>query len=174
MMSKSNKKKNTANILLGFTVLMFGMSTMSSSVEPLKEVPEFTNILIMFENPILGVLAGMVLTAIIQSSSASVGILQALSATGAITFGSAIPIILGQNIGTCLTVVLSAIGTSKNAKRAAAVHLYFNVIGTVLFLSLFYIVNAFVHFSFLNDAAVSYTHLAIAYGINTYLTEKGQ
>ncbi|HIU58344.1 MAG TPA: Na/Pi cotransporter family protein [Candidatus Ornithomonoglobus merdipullorum] len=169
MMSKSNKKKNTANILLGFTVLMFGMSTMSSSVEPLKDVPEFTNILIMFENPILGVLAGMVLTAIIQSSSASVGILQALSATGAITFGSAIPIILGQNIGTCITVVLSAIGTSKNAKRAAAVHLYFNVIGTVLFLSLFYIVNAFVHFSFLNDA-VTPVNIAVVHTLFNLIT----
>ena len=169
MMSKSNKKKNTANIILGFTVLMFGMSTMSSAVEPLKDVPEFTNILVMFENPILGVLAGMVLTAIIQSSSASVGILQALSATGAITFGSAIPIILGQNIGTCITVVLSAIGTSKNAKRAAAVHLYFNVIGTILFLSLFYIVNAFVHFSFLNDA-VTPVNIAIVHTLFNLMT----
>lgn len=169
MMSKSNKKKNIANIMLGFTVLMFGMSTMSAAVEPLKDVPEFTNILVMFENPILGVLAGMILTAIIQSSSASVGILQALSATGAITFGSAIPIILGQNIGTCITVILSAIGTSKNAKRAAVVHLYFNVIGTVIFLSLFYIVNAFVDFSFLNDP-VTPLNIAIVHTLFNLMT----
>lgn len=169
MMSKSNKKKNTANIMLGFTVLMYGMSTMSAAVEPLKDVPEFTNILIMFENPILGVLAGMILTAIIQSSSASVGILQALSATGAITFGSAIPIILGQNIGTCITVILSAIGTSKNAKRAAVVHLYFNVIGTVIFLSLFYIVNAFVDFSFLNDP-VTPVNIAVVHTLFNVIT----
>lgn len=155
MSTKSNRRKNIANILLGFSVLMFGMDAMSSAVEPLKDVPEFTNILIMFENPILGVLAGMILTAIIQSSSASVGILQALSATGAITFGSAIPIILGQNIGTCITVILSAIGASKNAKRAASVHLYFNIIGTILFLSLFYIINSIVHFSFLSDSVTS-------------------
>lgn len=152
MATKSNKKKNIANILLGFSVLMFGMDTMSAAVAPLKEVPEFTNILIMFENPLLGVLAGMVLTAVIQSSSASVGILQALSATGAITFGSAVPIILGQNIGTCITVILSAIGASKNAKRAASVHLYFNLLGTILFLILFYAANALFHFSFMNDA----------------------
>ena len=169
MLSKSNKRKNTANIMLGFTVLMFGMSTMSAAVEPLKDVPEFTNILVMFENPILGVLAGMILTAIIQSSSASVGILQALSSTGAITFGSAIPIILGQNIGTCITVILSAIGTSKNAKRAAAVHLYFNVIGTVIFLSLFYIINAFVDFTFLADP-VTPVNIAIVHTLFNVIT----
>lgn len=169
MLSKSNKKKNIANILLGFTVLMFGMSTMSGAVEPLKEIPEFTNILVMFENPILGVLAGMILTAIIQSSSASVGILQALSATGAITFGSAIPIILGQNIGTCITVVISAIGTSKNAKRAAAVHLYFNIIGTIVFLSLFYIINAFVDFSFMGDT-VNAVNIAVVHTLFNVFT----
>ena len=114
---------------------MFGMDTMSNAVAPLKDVPEFTNILLMFSNPILGVLAGAALTAIIQSSSASVGILQALSATGSITFGSAIPIIMGQNIGTCATAMLSSIGTNKNARRTAIVHLYFNVIGTVVFFS---------------------------------------
>lgn len=155
MVSKSNKRKNVASILLGFSVLMFGMDAMSAAVEPLKDVPEFTKILVMFENPILGVVAGCVLTAIIQSSSASVGILQALSATGAITFGSAIPIILGQNIGTCITVILASIGANKNAKRAGAVHLYFNIIGTIIFLSLFYIINAFVKFNFLDDAVTS-------------------
>lgn len=169
MSTKSNRRKNIANILLGFSVLMFGMDAMSSAVEPLKDVPEFTNILIMFENPILGVLAGMILTAIIQSSSASVGILQALSATGAITFGSAIPIILGQNIGTCITVILSAIGASKNAKRAASVHLYFNIIGTILFLSLFYIINSIVHFSFLSDS-VSSVNIAIVHTTFNLLT----
>lgn len=162
MTSKSNKRKNIASILLGFSVLMFGMDSMSSAVEPLKEVPEFTNILVMFENPILGVIAGCVLTAIIQSSSASVGILQALSATGAITFGSAIPIILGQNIGTCITVILSSIGANKNAKRAAAVHLYFNIIGTIIFLSLFYIVNAIVNFDFMGDS-VSAMNIAVVH-----------
>lgn len=169
MSTKSNRRKNIANILLGFSVLMFGMDAMSAAVEPLKDVPEFTNILIMFENPILGVLAGMILTAIIQSSSASVGILQALSATGAITFGSAIPIILGQNIGTCITVILSAIGASKNAKRAASVHLYFNIIGTILFLSLFYIVNSIVHFTFLSDS-VSSVNIAIVHTSFNLLT----
>lgn len=169
MSTKSNRRKNIANILLGFSVLMFGMDAMSAAVEPLKDVPEFTNILIMFENPILGVLAGMILTAIIQSSSASVGILQALSATGAITFGSAIPIILGQNIGTCITVILSAIGASKNAKRAASVHLYFNIIGTILFLSLFYIINSIVHFSFLSDS-VSSVNIAIVHTTFNLLT----
>lgn len=169
MSTKSNRRKNIANILLGFSVLMFGMDSMSSAVEPLKDVPEFTNILIMFENPILGVLAGMILTAIIQSSSASVGILQALSATGAITFGSAIPIILGQNIGTCITVILSAIGASKNAKRAASVHLYFNIIGTILFLSLFYIINSIVHFSFLSDSVTS-VNIAIVHTSFNLLT----
>ncbi len=151
MTTKSNKKKNIASILLGFSVLMFGMEQMSSAVKPLRENEAFTSILTMFENPVLGVLAGAVLTAVIQSSSASVGILQALSATGAISFGSAIPIILGQNIGTCVTAMLSSIGVSKNAKRAAVVHLYFNIIGTVLFLTLFYVLNAVISFNFMGD-----------------------
>ena len=168
MASKSNKKKNVASILLGFSVLMFGMDTMSSAVEPLKDVPEFTKILVMFENPILGVLAGCVLTAIIQSSSASVGILQALSATGAVTFGSAIPIILGQNIGTCITVILASIGANKNAKRAASVHLYFNIIGTIIFLSLFYIINAIVKFNFMGDS-VTAVNIAIVHTCFTLL-----
>ena len=132
MSGKSDKKKITGEILLGFVVLMYGMSAMSGAVEPLADVPEFTNLLTMFKNPILGVLAGALLTAIIQSSSASVGILQALSVTGGFTFGTAIPIILGQNIGTCVTAMISAIGANKGAKRTAFVHLYFNMIGTVL------------------------------------------
>lgn len=153
MISKNEKKKNIASILIGFAVLMFGMDMMSSAVEPLKDVPEFVNILTMFSNPLLGMLAGLVLTAIIQSSSASVGILQALCATGAVSFGSAIPIIMGQNIGTCVTAIISSIGASKNAKRTALIHLYFNVIGTTIYMIVFYSINAFVHFDFLTDAA---------------------
>lgn len=152
LFSKNGKKKNLAAILLGFSVLMFGMDTMSSAVEGLKDVPEFKEIFTWFSNPILGVLAGAALTAIVQSSSASVGILQSLSETGAITYSSAIPIILGQNIGTCVTALLSSVGTTKNAKRAAVVHLYFNIIGTVVFMILFYTINAFVDFTFINNS----------------------
>ena len=153
MSSKNDKHKDVGSILLGFAVLMFGMNAMSSAVEPLKDVPQFTHLLTMFTNPILGMLAGLILTAIIQSSSASVGILQALCSTGAVSFGCAIPIIMGQNIGTCVTAIISSIGASKNAKRTALVHLYFNIIGTTLFMIVFYSINAFVHFDFLGDAA---------------------
>lgn len=153
MMSKDSKKKDIASILLGFAVLMFGMDTMSNAVKPLADVPEFTNILLIFTNPILGMLAGLILTAVIQSSSASVGILQALCATGAMNFGVALPIIMGQNIGTCVTAMISSIGAKKNAKRAALIHLYFNIIGTIVFMVLFYSINAFVHFEFLGEAA---------------------
>ncbi len=153
MFSKKDSHKNAASILIGFAVLMFGMDTMSEAVKPLREVPEFTSILTRFSNPILGMLAGLVLTAVIQSSSASVGILQALCATGAVSYGAAIPIIMGQNIGTCVTAMISGIGASKNAKRAALVHLYFNVIGTVLFMVGFYAINAFIPFGFMNEAA---------------------
>lgn len=151
MFLKNSKKKDIGQILLGFAILMFGMETMSDAVKPLKDIPEFQNILLMFSNPILGVIAGAVLTAIIQSSSASVGILQALCSTGQITFGSAIPIIMGQNIGTCVTALISSIGANKGAKRAAVVHLCFNIGGTIIWLSVFQIVNMFVHFDFLND-----------------------
>lgn len=153
MFSKKEKKKDIGMILIGFAVLMFGMDTMSNAVKPLADVPEFTGILTAFSNPLLGMLAGLVLTAVIQSSSASVGILQALCVTGAVSYGSAIPIIMGQNIGTCVTALLSAIGANKNAKRAALIHLYFNLIGTIVFMVLFYAVNAVVHFGFLGDAA---------------------
>lgn len=153
MMSKDSKKKDIASILLGFAVLMFGMDTMSNAVKPLADVPEFTNILLIFTNPILGMLAGLILTAVIQSSSASVGILQALCATGAMNYGVALPIIMGQNIGTCVTAMISSIGAKKNAKRAALIHLYFNMIGTLVFMVLFYTINAFVHFEFLDEAA---------------------
>lgn len=153
MSSKNDKHKDVGSILLGFAVLMFGMNAMSSAVEPLKDVPQFTHLLTMFTNPIFGMLAGLILTAIIQSSSASVGILQALCSTGAVSFGCAIPIIMGQNIGTCVTAIISSVGASKNAKRTALVHLYFNIIGTTLFMIVFYSINAFVHFDFLGDAA---------------------
>ena len=149
---KDEKKKDIGAIMAGFAVLMFGMETMSDAVKPLANVPEFTGILTAFSNPVLGMIAGAVLTAIIQSSSASVGILQALCVTGAVSYGVAIPIIMGQNIGTCVTALLSSIGATKNAKRAAMVHLYFNIIGTLVFMVLFYTVNAVVGFSFLGTA----------------------
>lgn len=151
MFLKSNKSKDIGQILLGFAVLMFGMESMSDAVSPLKDVPEFQDILLMFTNPVLGVLAGAILTAVIQSSSASVGILQALSSTGQITFGSAIPIIMGQNIGTCVTALISSIGANKGAKRAAVVHLCFNIGGTIIWLTVFEVLNMFIHFDFLAD-----------------------
>lgn len=152
LFSKKERKKDAGSIMIGFAVLMFGMDTMSGAVKPLANVPEFTNILLMFKNPLLGMMAGAVLTAVIQSSSASVGILQALCMTGAVSYGAAIPIIMGQNIGTCVTALLSAVGAKKNAKRTAFVHLYFNLIGTLVFMLLFYSVNAAVQFAFLGDA----------------------
>ncbi|MDO5411648.1 MAG: Na/Pi cotransporter family protein [Lachnospiraceae bacterium] len=153
MFSKKEKHHNIGNIMVGFAVLMFGMDTMSGAVKPLADVPEFTNILLMFSNPILGVLAGTILTAVIQSSSASVGILQALCMTGSVTYGTAIPIIMGQNIGTCITAILSAIGANRNAKRAASIHLMFNMIATCIFLIVFYTINAFSPFAFLEEYA---------------------
>ncbi len=151
MFTKSDKKHNIATILLGFAVLMFGMDTMSDAVSGLKEVPAFGELMIAFSNPVLGVIAGAVLTAVIQSSSASVGILQALAtSTGKVTHATAIPILLGQNIGTCVTALLSSIGANKSAKRVAIVHLLFNVLGTVVFLCLFYLLNAFIDFAFLD------------------------
>ena len=150
MFTKNGRKKDIGTILLGFAILMTGMDGMSDAVSGLKDVPEFANILTMFSNPILGVLAGAGLTAIIQSSSASVGILQALSSTGTVTFSAAVPIILGQNIGTCVTAMISSVGTNRNARRAAAVHLYFNIIGTAIFLLGFYAVHALLQFPFYN------------------------
>lgn len=138
---KSEKKKNIGAIMLGFATLMFGMDYMSAAVEPLKDVPQFTGILTMFSNPILGILAGALLTAVIQSSSASVGILQALAVTGSITVSSAFPIILGQNIGTCITALLSSVGTSKNGKRTAVIHLIFNTLGVGAAMLVFYSVK---------------------------------
>lgn len=141
MAAKKSKYKDAGNILMGFAVLMVGMSTMSDAVSGLKDDESFRQILTLFTNPILGVLAGTVLTAVVQSSSASIGILQALSSTGAISFSAAIPIIMGQNIGTCVTAMLSSVGANKNGKRAALVHLYFNIIGVVVWLSLYYLVG---------------------------------
>jgi len=170
MFAKSEKKKDVSYILIGFAILMFGMESMSGAVEGLKDVPEFTNILLMFSNPILGMLAGAVLTAIIQSSSASVGILQALCVTGAVPFSTALPIIMGQNIGTCVTALLSAIGASKNAKRAAFVHFYFNLIGTIIFMVVFYAINAFVHLPFMNEATDAVGIAVIHTGFNVFAT----
>ncbi len=148
-----SKKKDIGGILLGFAILMFGMETMSNSVSGLADNTSFTRLMIAFSNPIVGMIVGAVLTAIIQSSSASVGILQALCATGSINYSVAIPIIMGQNIGTCVTSIISSVGASKNAKRAAMVHLYFNLIGTILFMLIFYSLNFLINFAFLRDSA---------------------
>ena len=151
MFAKRSKKKDMGTILLGFAVLMVGMSLMSDAVAGLKNDEGFHQILLMFENPILGVLAGLVLTAIVQSSSASIGILQSLTVTGAISFGAAIPIIMGQNIGTCVTAMISSFGANTNGKRAAVIHLMFNVIGVVIGLALFYALNAIFKFAFVHE-----------------------
>ncbi len=155
MFSKKEKHKNIAEILIGFAILMYGMNAMSNAVEPLADDPNFTGILTKFSNPILGLIAGTVLTAVIQSSSASVGILQALAVSGAIGYSSALPIIMGQNIGTCVTAMISSIGANKNARRASLVHLYFNVIGTVIFMVAFYALNAFVDLPFMSEQATA-------------------
>lgn len=162
MFCKSDKKKDTGTIFLGFAVLMFGMDAMTGAVSGLADVPAFQNMFLLFRNPILGVLVGAVLTAIIQSSSASVGILQALAQTGAVSYGAAIPIIMGQNIGTCITAILSSFGTNRNAKRAALVHLSFNVIGTVVWLSMFTLVD-FLFSPALFDEAASLSGIAVAH-----------
>lgn len=153
MFLKDDSKKDIGSILLGFATLMFGMDTMSNAVSGLANVPGFSNLFILFTNPLLGVLVGALLTAIIQSSSASVGILQALSSTGQVTYGAAVPIIMGQNIGTCVTCLLSSIGTNKNARRAAVVHLLFNTIGTVVILTLFCIIKTVVYIPLLSEQA---------------------
>ncbi len=152
MFAKKDKNKNIGTILMGFAILMVGMETMSGAVSGLKESESFQSILIMFNNPILGVLAGTVLTAIVQSSSASVGILQSLTTTGAITYGAAIPIIMGQNIGTCITALISSLNAGKNGKRAALIHLYFNIIGVVVLLGAFSLVDLFLNFAFVDTA----------------------
>lgn len=162
MFIKDSRKKDTGMILLGFATLMFGMDTMSSAVSGLKDVPAFQQLFLLFTNPILGVIAGAVLTAVIQSSSASVGILQALSSTGSVTYAAAVPIIMGQNIGTCVTAMLSSVGTTKNAKRAAVVHLMFNVLGTIVCLILFMAVQALFSPAVLGESA-TYFGIAICH-----------
>ncbi|MBO5952762.1 MAG: Na/Pi cotransporter family protein [Oscillospiraceae bacterium] len=164
MFSKSTKQTEVGTIQLGFATLMFGMDTMSGAVSGLADIPAFQNLFLMFENPILGVLVGAVLTGIIQSSSASVGILQALSATGAVSYAAAIPIIMGQNIGTCVTALLSSFGTNKNAKRAAVIHLAFNVIGTVVWLTVFILLSKLIQPAILNDSA-SYLGIAVCHSL---------
>ena len=164
MFSKSSKKKDIGTILLGFATLMFGMDAMSDAVKGLANVPEFQNLFLAFQNPILGVLVGALVTAIIQSSSASVGILQALSVTGAVSYSAAIPIIMGQNIGTCVTAMLSSFGASKNAKRASFIHLLFNVIGTVIWLTVFCIISAIFKPLILSDSA-SYLGIAVCHSV---------
>ncbi len=159
MFAKDSRKKDIGVVLLGFAVLMFGMDTMSGAVKGLKDEPWFTDLFLMFESPILGVLAGAILTGIIQSSSASVGILQALSATGAVSIAATIPIIMGQNIGTTVTSLISSVGTSKNARRAAVLHAMFNVVGTLLLLPVFWLVKDILEPAFLNVAA---NHLSIS------------
>jgi Na/Pi-cotransporter len=150
---KNSRKRDIGGILVGFAILMTGMSTMSDAMEPLSEIDSFTRLFTLFENPFLGLIMGAVLTAVIQSSSASVGILQALCATGTVTYGAAVPIILGQNIGTCVTAMMSGMGAGKNAKRAAVIHLLFNVIGVAVFMLVFYVLNFALRFAFLSEAA---------------------
>lgn len=153
MFVKDKKKHDTAYILIGFSVLMFGMETMSGAVEPLAESEKFQQILLLFSNPILGLIVGTVFTAIVQSSSASVGILQALTLTGSVTYATAIPIVMGQNIGTCVSAMISSIGASKNAKRTAVIHLSFNLISAVICLTVYYLLNTIIGFSFVNEKA---------------------
>ncbi|MBR2721664.1 MAG: Na/Pi cotransporter family protein [Clostridia bacterium] len=164
MFAKSSKKKDVGTILLGFATLMFGMDAMSDAVSGLANVPEFQNLFLAFTNPILGVLVGAFVTAVIQSSSASVGILQALSVTGAVSYAAAIPIIMGQNIGTCVTALLSSLGATKNAKRASIIHLLFNVLGTVVWLAVFCIISAIFKPLILN-ASASFLGIAICHSI---------
>ena len=152
MGSKKQKRRDIGRIMVGFAILMYGMELMKNAVSPLADMPEFSSLLTAFNNPLLGVLVGAVFTGVIQSSAASVGILQALALTGSITYGMAIPIIMGQNIGTCVTALLSAIGVNRNAKRVAVIHISFNVIGTAVCLVLFYGGNAIFHFTFMNQA----------------------
>ncbi|MBQ1256636.1 MAG: Na/Pi cotransporter family protein, partial [Clostridia bacterium] len=169
MMGKKAKTKDTGTIFLGFAVLMFGMEMMSDSVDPITELPGFQSVLTAFSNPILGVIVGTVFTAIVQSSSASVGVLQALSVSGAISFGTAIPIIMGQNIGTCVTAMISSTGASTDARRASMIHLLFNVIGMLVWLGLFYLINAFVNFAFLTTA-INPMGIALVHSIFKLLT----
>ncbi len=164
MVAKKNRSKDIGSICLGFAILMFGMEMMSDAMSPLSEMKEFRDMMVMFNNPILGLLVGMVLTAVVQSSSATVGILQALSLTGALSYSMAIPIIMGQNIGTCVTALISSIGVSKNAKRVAAIHVYFNLIGTAVLLTAFYTTNMIFDFAFA-DSAIDPAGIAIVHSV---------
>lgn len=164
MVSKKSRSKDIGSICLGFAILMFGMEMMSDSMSPLSEMQEFREIMVMFNNPLLGLIVGIVLTAVVQSSSATVGILQALSLTGALSYGMATPIIMGQNIGTCVTALISSIGVSKNAKRVAAIHVYFNLIGTSVLLTAFYAGNMIFDFAFA-DSAIDPAGIAIIHSI---------
>ena len=171
MFTKSDRKKTIGTILAGFAVLMFGMNAMSSATAGLEQNETFCNILMMFSNPILGVIAGAVLTAVLQSSSASIGILQSIAiSTGKVTYAIALPLLLGQNIGSCVTALISSIGANKPAKRVAVVHLYFNVIGTVLFLSVFYLINAFIELPFMQDSLNAVGIAVIHTGFNVLTT----
>ena len=170
MFCKSEKKHDIGKILIGFSVLMFGMDTMSTAVEPLKDVPEFTRLFTAFSNPVVGLIAGAVLTAVIQSSSASVGILQALCSTGAIPYNSVLPVIMGQNIGTCVTALISSAGAKTNAKRTAFIHLYFNLIGTIVFMALFYLAYTVHPFAFMTQPANASGIAAIHSCFNVFAT----
>lgn len=167
---KNPKKRDIGGILVGFAILMTGMSTMSDAMKPLSEIPSFTRLFTMFESPFLGLIMGAILTAVIQSSSASVGILQALCATGTVTYGAAVPIILGQNIGTCVTAMMSGVGAGKNAKRAATIHLMFNVIGVAVFMVVFYTLNFALQFDFLSESANSAGIALVHTGFNILAT----
>lgn len=169
MVGKKPKHKDIGKICIGFAVLMYGMTMMSDAVEGLSDVPEFVNILTFFSNPVMGVLVGMVFTAIIQSSSASVGVLQALSMTGAITYGAAIPIIMGQNIGTCVSSLIASVGTSKNARRVSVVHVLFNTIGTIVCLTVWLIADGIIDFAF-TDTAVEPFEIAVIHSIFNIVT----
>lgn len=171
MFTKSDKKKTIGMILAGFAVLMFGMNSMSSATAGLAENETFCNILMMFSNPVLGVVAGAVLTAVLQSSSASIGILQSIAiSTGKVTYSVALPLLLGQNIGSCVTALISSVGANKPAKRVAFVHLYFNVIGTVVFLSIFYLLNAFISMPFMEESLNAVGIAVIHTGFNVLAT----
>ena len=169
MMAKKQRQKDIGSIFVGFAVLMYGMKLMSNAVSPLADAPEFAAILTAFENPVLGVVVGAVFTGIIQSSAASVGILQALALTGSITYGMAIPIIMGQNIGTCVTALISSIGVSRNAKKVAIIHISFNLIGTVVLLAIYLILDAFIGFAF-SDSAIDATGIAFVHSVFNVVT----
>ncbi len=170
MFLKNGKKRDLGTIFVGFAILMFGMDAMSSAMEPLSDIPEFTRLFTMFTNPILGLLVGALLTAIIQSSSASIGILQALCGTGTVTYAAAVPIIMGQNIGTCVTAMMSGVGATKNAKRAAMVHLLFNVIGTAIFMVVFYLLHALIQFDFMDESVNKVGIACVHTGFNIVAT----